>query len=175
MDDTSDRPLECSGCKKPICFIYKEIENNLCDTTHMCQDCPILQKKLHGNQESHSSWENGKQALCCSLCHTSFGLFRSDQRLGCAQCYVVFEKLLIEALKDLQLLPEKLLQALEKAPHLLLHLGHSPHQQYKNLNSLQMTDLTKALQEALSKENYEQAASLRDQIKKLQEGFDEPV
>ncbi|MEI8300565.1 MAG: UvrB/UvrC motif-containing protein [Chlamydiota bacterium] len=177
MDETPDRPLECSSCKKPICFIYKEIDQNLIDSSHMCRDCPILQKKLHGETpvDAKTSWANGKQGLSCVHCNTSLNMCDTGQTLGCSECYSVFEEPLIEIIKNEKLIPEKLQKALEKNHKPLLHLGKTPQQEEKNPISLQVTDLTKALYEALNKENYEQAASLRDQIKRLQASSNESL
>ncbi len=177
MDETPDRPLECGSCKKPICFIYKEIEKNLIDTSHMCANCPILQKKLHGeiHGDSKTSWAQNNQGLSCVHCNTTLNMYDSGQTLGCSECYHVFEEPLIEIIKNGNILPEKLQKTLEKTPNHLLHLGKTPRQESTNPISSQVTDLTKALDEALNKENYEQAASLRDQIKRLQASSNESI
>jgi protein arginine kinase activator len=171
----ADRPLECSQCKKPISIIYKEIENNLIDVSHMCDHCPIFKKKLHGEDALSSGlqWAEGTQGLSCMSCGTSLDTFKLNHSLGCSECYVIFEQLIVDLLKIEDLIPEKLKQALKKNPHCQLHLGKTPLETCDPVISTQVTDLKEALNEALKKENYEQAATLRDQIKQLKDHPDE--
>ena len=107
-----DRPLECSQCKKSICVIYKEIENGNMDISHMCEHCPILKKKLHGEEPVSSGlkWADGKQGLSCVSCGTSIDTFNISNDLGCSECYSIFEQLIIETLKTEDLIPEKMKQ-----------------------------------------------------------------
>jgi protein arginine kinase activator len=99
----------------------------------------------------------------------------AGQMLGCSECYAIFEEPLIEIIKNEHLIPEKLQKSLEKKPNHPLHLGKNPQQKGRNPILSQVTDLNRALYEALNKENYEQAASLRDQIKRLQASSNEPL
>jgi protein arginine kinase activator len=171
----SDRPLECSQCKKCICIVYKEIENGNIDVSHMCEQCPILKKKLHGEEVSSAGlkWAAGKQGLSCMSCGTSLDTFRLGTHLGCNECYTIFEQLIIETLKTEDLIPKKMKDVLKKNKHCQLHVGKTPHEELTPMVSTQMTDLNEALSEAVKKENYEQAASLRDQIKELKEKVDD--
>lgn len=173
----ADRPLECSQCKKPICTIYKEIENGGIDVSQMCDNCPILKKKLHGEDSATSGlkWADGKQGLSCVSCGTSIDTFKLGNDLGCSECYLIFEQLILDTLKIEDLIPDKLKQFLKKNNHCQLHLGKSPHEELNPIISTQVTDLNEALSDALKKENYEQAAALRDQIKQLKECADEGV
>lgn len=171
----SDRPLECSQCKKRISIIYKEIDQGTLDISHMCKECPILKKKLHGEETPSIGlkWAGGKQGLSCMSCGTSIDTFSLRSDLGCSECYAIFEQLIIETLKKEDLITEKMKQALKKNQSCQLHLGKGPHEDLSNVLSTQVTDLNEALSEALKKENYEQAATLRDQIKRLKEHADE--
>lgn len=171
----SDRPLECSQCKKAISIIYKEIEHGSIDISHMCDNCPILKKKLHGEEPTScgSKWTEGKQKLSCVSCGTSFDTFKLSNDLGCSECYAVFEQLIIETLKTEDLIPDKIQQFLKKNNNCQLHIGKNLHEKLDMVISTQVTDLNDALGEALKKENYEQAATLRDQIKQLKGSVDE--
>lgn len=171
----SDRPLECSQCKKCISIIYKEITNGSIETSHMCEQCPILKKKLHGEEVSSPGlkWADGTQGLSCMGCGTSLDTFHLDNHLGCSECYHIFEQLITETLKTEDLIPKKMKDVLKKNKQCQLHVGKTPHEELTPLVSTQMTDLNEALSEALKKENYEQAASLRDQIKQLKEKVDD--
>lgn len=169
------RPLECSQCKKPICVIYKEIANNSLDVSQMCEHCPILKRKLHGEQPENPGlkWSKGKQGLCCMNCGTSLDTLGVSSQLGCSECYSIFEHVIAEILHNENLIPKKMKTVMKKTKQCQLHVGKSPHVESSPLLSTQMTDLHTALRDALKKENYEQAATLRDQIKELKEKVDE--
>ena len=163
----TDRPVECSKCKKSVTVFYKEIVGNTITTTEMCADCPILQKKLHGTVPENRE-ETSKQlgtGLFCGHCHTSLESIKMGNPIGCSQCYVVFADLLVQELIAENKLPKAMETARRNQP---LHIGktpegpvHIPH------TSNRLTSLNEALNEALQKENYEEAAWLRDQIKEL--------
>lgn len=168
----SDRPLECSGCKNPISIIYKEIEKGSISCTHMCESCPNLKKKLKGEVSSNLEQHPAK-TLCCSTCKTSYESFLLDGFLGCSECYHIFEVSILEKLKTESLIPKKLQDILETNAEMPLHLGKTPHGEFSKVLSSQVSDLNEALNEALVRENYEQAAQLRDQIKQLMENTDD--
>lgn len=171
----TDRPLECSRCKKEIEIIYKEIEKGVTSCTHMCSDCPYFKQKLQGEQPSSQNLAESEKVggFCCSKCETSYDSFLLDGTLGCSECYHVFADVITEKLKREGLIPEKMQTILEKNDKTYLHLGKSPNEDLSSLVSSQVTDLNEALSDALQRENYEQAAELRDQIKQLMENADE--
>jgi len=141
----------------------------------MCADCPILKKKLHGEQGETQGvkWAKGKQGLSCMHCGTSLDVFGISSHLGCSECYTIFEPIITEALQSEDLIPKKMKAILKKNKHCPLHVGKTPHAEATPLLSTQITDLHEALTDALNKENYERAAALRDQIKELREKVDE--
>ena len=58
----SERPLDCTECKKPIAVLYTEIVGNRMTRTSMCADCPHLERRLYGTiRREHSSQEDDKQ------------------------------------------------------------------------------------------------------------------
>lgn len=163
-----ERPIECSGCKKPIQIFYKEINEESIVCFEMCADCPILQQKLHGKSHppQHVDPEKG---LCCGVCRTPLETIQMGQPLGCTECYSVFGDRLVVELITTKKIPPKLIKALNKNKNQPLHVGKSPHQSEGVPSPGKLTELNEALNEALRKENYEQAAWLRDQIKHLAE------
>lgn len=169
----SERPLECSECKKPIKVIYKEIDLQTHTCNHMCESCPILQKKLHGADFEQDSLNWAKKGLCCVKCGTSTESLSIATHLGCSECYHVFEALVSEKIVKEELIPEKFRSSYIKNPSLSFHLGHTPLRKTTKVLSNTVTDLSEALNEALKKENYEQAAQLRDQINQLMDSPDE--
>ena len=98
---------------------------------------------------------NGSEELVCPQCGFTQPDFKKTGRLGCPQCYVTFSEGLGVILKDMH-----------KG---VLHKGKIPSraaraQEYQT----RLKTLHASLQNAVQSENYEQAASLRDQITNLE-------
>ena len=161
-----ERPLECSQCKKPIQVIYKEIANDQIIETHMCSDCPILQHKLHGELHVGPFVETG---LCCLHCQTHLEAVTMGTPLGCAECYSIFGDILVGQLISEDRIPPSVTKALEVRRAQPIHIGKTPIKAAEITLSSRLSTLNEALNEAIKKENYEQAAWLRDQIKALTE------
>jgi len=159
-----ERSIECGECKRAAKVVYKEIIGEAITCTEMCDDCPILKTKLHGDT---STSENDKRTLCCGVCGTSLESVKIGQPLGCAECYTVFAEYIIYQLIDIGGIPSTLKRKAQTQKLQTLHIGRSPQQLGSPALSSKLASLNEALNEALKKENYEQAASLRDQIKAL--------
>ncbi len=167
MEPPCERSLECSECKKPITTIYTEIVGKTVYRICMCADCPVLQHRLRGTP-SHPCHPSDalETGLCCGNCGTTADEIRMGAPLGCSLCYEVFEDLLTHELVS----AEKFLH--KQPPHNKispLHLGRIPGQAAEVNLAQRLLSLHQALNETLSKEDYEQAAWLRDQIKALTE------
>jgi protein arginine kinase activator len=89
--------------------------------------------------------------------------------LGCSECYAVFSDVLISELIAGDKLPAQIKKEIMSKRTQPLHLGKSPNKPLTIPSSSRLTALNEALNEALRKENYEQAAWIRDQIKALTE------
>ncbi len=164
----AERPVECSHCKRPIQVIYKELVGDTITCTEMCAECPLLEQRLHGQVRTEGSSESlkeGETGLCCGNCRTTLESVQTGNPLGCSECYAVFADVLVAEMIDAELIP-KSMTARKNQP---LHIGKAPHISLSIPSSSRLTALNEALNEALKKENYEQAAWLRDQIKELQE------
>jgi protein arginine kinase activator len=171
----AERPVECSHCKRPIKVIYKEIVGASITVTEMCSECPILQEKLHGQPrgEEAEGWVEGETGLCCGNCRTSLESVKTGNPLGCSECYAVFSDILISELIASQKIPAPLQKTLSTKKSQPIHIGKSPNKPISMAPSSRLTALNEALNEALKRENYEQAAWLRDQIKALMENPNE--
>jgi protein arginine kinase activator len=91
----------------------------------------------------------------CPACGFTQADFKKTGRLGCPACYETFG----EALGSL-------LKAMHKGTS---HAGKIPSRQWRSLQfDTRLKTLRKDLQRAVKEENYESAASLRDQIKQLE-------
>ena len=162
-----DRPLECFECKKPIAIIYTEIVGeNIVQTSH-CADCPILQRKLHGLRKHtlEAGQLDGKE-LCCGACGTTLDQVQMGTPLGCTECYDVFADVLVsEMLAENKISPH----ISPNKTSIPLHIGRAPGESAEITPSLRLLALNEALNETLKREDYEQAAWLRDQIRALTE------
>jgi len=166
----TDRPVECSHCKKPIQVIYKEIAASSIVCIEMCSDCPVLQQRLHGQTPTTASREElaeTEAGLYCGNCRTSLESVQMGNPLGCGECYSVFSDLLIHELIAANKIPTRIKKEFQLKKTQPLHVGKSPNTSLKIPSSSRLTALNEALNEALKKENYEQAAWIRDQIKNL--------
>lgn len=166
----AERPVECSHCKKAIKVIYKEIVDRSIICTEMCSECPVLQQKLHGQSlepQTREGLTEAEGSLCCGKCRTSLESVKMGNPLGCAECYTVFADVLTSELIAADKIPSHLKKETLSKKTQPLHVGKSPNKPLTLPSSSRLTALNEALNEALKKENYEQAAWIRDQIKTL--------
>lgn len=174
---SADRPIECSACKKSIAVVYTEVVGGVIHRTAMCSDCPELEKRLHKEPE-HGEDTGGQQPvtgvkeLACGVCGTTLESVRRGQPLGCSECYVVFENLILLEMSARRALPPQL-SLLQRPTH--LHVGRIPGGSLKFTPSSELAALHEALKDTLRREDYEQAAWLRDQIKDLTSRLDSPA
>ncbi|HEV8051051.1 MAG TPA: hypothetical protein VGP47_01045 [Parachlamydiaceae bacterium] len=165
-----DRPLECSECKKPVSVTYTEIIGKSVTRTSMCADCPELHRRLH-RTPSHLAFEGNTAGLACGNCSTTLDSLRVGLPLGCSNCYEVFNDVLIGEMLAAEKIPPRLASAKKSIP---IHIGRAPGESQAINPSLRLLALNEALSETLKKEDYEQAAWLRDQIKALTENPEKP-
>lgn len=99
--------------------------------------------------------EKGAPAQKCPVCGFTQADFKKTGRLGCSACYDTFAEGL-----------ESLLKAMHKGTE---HVGKLPERATRQIAlSDKMRVLNDNLEKAVAEENYETAASLRDQIKQLE-------
>jgi len=168
----TDRPVECSQCTKPIKIDYKEIVDTSIICTQMCAECPVFQQRLHGQTTPLGPRENLSETeagLCCGNCRTSLESVKMGNPLGCSECYSVFSDVLISELISSERIPSRIKKDILAKKTQPLHLGKAPNKPLTIPSSSRLSALNEALNEALKKENYEQAAWIRDQIKDLTE------
>ncbi len=167
-----ERPVECNQCKRPIRVMYKEIVGDLMICTEMCGECPVLEQKLHGQPLSTPAKEGltgAETGLCCNNCRTTLESIKMGNPLGCSECYEVFADLLLSEISAANALPASVKKAIAAKRAQPLHIGKTPQNPTQIPSSSRLNALNEALNEALKKENYEQAAWLRDQIKDITE------
>ncbi len=93
--------------------------------------------------------------ISCPVCGLTFAEFRASGRLGCANDYMAFKKGLVPLL-------EKIHGHVEHRGKVPAHVGVRIERQRK------LTELREKLRAAVDKEEYLEAAALRDQILKLE-------
>lgn len=166
-----DRPFDCGECKKIVSVYYTEIVGDTITRTSMCADCPELQRRLHGahGQRPGTAQEGAITGLACGNCGTTLESLRVGIPLGCSVCYEVFDDVLLDELLASEKIPERLAESRKTTP---IHIGRAPGESQEMNPSLRLLALNEALNETLKKEDYEQAALLRDQIKALTEHKD---
>lgn len=91
----------------------------------------------------------------CSSCGMTYGSYRKTGRVGCSKCYESFKEKLIP-----------LIQALHGAA---VHVGQVPENQsdYEVIKR-KILSLKSALKVAVSREEFEQAVAIRDEIAELE-------
>jgi protein arginine kinase activator len=98
--------------------------------------------------------EKSQSTVRCGVCGFSHADFKKTGRLGCSACYETFEEQLSPLLKSIH--------------HASTHVGKTPARAVKVKRfAAQMQVLEQDLHRAVTEENYETAANIRDQIKKL--------
>ncbi|HVS35371.1 MAG TPA: UvrB/UvrC motif-containing protein [Gemmataceae bacterium] len=160
--------MKCQKCAKAATLHITEVlgEEQI-EELHLCEEC--AQKYLYEPSQKMQTGiktasggpgeEPDEPAVLnreCDVCGIKFVDFRNSGRLGCPHDYDVFR--------------EELLPLLENIHGETKHCGKTPRRlpQNKQMQS-ELIQLRKQLLQAVNKEAYEEAAKLRDQIRRLEE------
>jgi len=172
----------CNLChKNPATVHLTEIVDDQMSELHLCDDC-ARKKSIQMEQQFGLSdllgglVEYGKQlsgtekppaVLQCGACGLTYEDFRKIGRLGCSECYTYFAKQL-----------GALLKRIHGASH---HVGKvlagasaptgaaAPAKEARPARAVDVAELKTKLQEAVRKEEFEEAAHLRDLIKEVEQ------
>ena len=182
----------CEKCKmREASILYTEIINGVKSNHYFCTQCiqdtdlstgipgsefPL--QKLLSNLLSQALGEEKKaeySQILCPNCKTSYEDFVNESKFGCPDCYEVFDLLIHENIKSLQgsdvhkgkhpkfhytVVSDTIQQDLQQD----LQEGAPAYEKTEMLVSLK-----KRLKKAVQEEDFETAAELRDEIKKLKE------
>ena len=166
----------CNLCNKNQATVHlTEIVDEQMSELHLCDDC-AKKKSMQMEQQfglsdllaglvdygkQVGSVEKGAPPIQCSRCGLTYEDFRKIGRLGCSECYTSFAKYLGPLLKRIH--------------GASLHVGKTPSgyaepaiprgQKSKTLDSF---ELKQKLQLAIEREEFEEAARLRDVIKEAE-------
>ncbi len=145
--------MKCQKCtKQATLHITEVVSEEQFEELHLCEECANKHlyepqgKGLGKGSDSGPAEESEK-----------FVEFRNSGRLGCPNDYQEFK--------------EELTALLENIHGETKHCGKTPRRLPQNKQTQsELIQLRKQLNQAVNKEAYEEAAQLRDRIKKLEEG-----
>jgi protein arginine kinase activator len=164
--------VKCQSCGQAATVHLTEIVNGKKKEKHFCAECAEKQELLKQQElnltailQSVIGTHVGGQTdelsrLTCPSCGIKYMEFKAAGRCGCPQDYDVFR--------------EPLLPLLERIHRGVKHVGKvPPHALQHAALQTELRDLRQQLRTAVEQESYEEAARLRDLIKK-KEPADEP-
>jgi len=158
----------CDICSKNEATVHlTEIVNGKVTKLHLCETCA---REKGAEMESHFGLADllagladfGVQletkdtaSLKCPTCGLKFNDFKRMGRLGCGDCYETFKKNLMPLLKRIHGSDQ--------------HVGRAPNKVQEVMgDQIKLEDLKVRLQKAVQSEEFEEAAKLRDEIKKFE-------
>lgn len=158
----------CDLCGKNQATVHlTEIIDNQMTELHLCEEC-AHQKSVQMEQEfglsdllaglaEFGKPQEGKEVaqLKCPRCNLTYADFKKIGRLGCSECYDTFRQYLNSLLKRIHGSNR--------------HLGKSPAKLVKaTKKKIDLQGLRARLQKAIEAEEFEEAATIRDQIRELE-------
>jgi len=162
----------CQICgKNPATVHFTEITNGKMTELHVCERC-AEEKGLHADAAKHKFDISEKFTelinsamttddervghVQCPRCGLLYSAFKETGRLGCAECYSSFQ---------FQLRP--LLRRIHGDTR---HKGKTPARDGERVSiARQVQRLYDELQRAVAREEFERAAEVRDEIKRLEQ------
>lgn len=156
--------MKCQKCTKAATMhITEVIADEQFEELHLCEDC--AQKYLYEPPKKNGvklgEGEEADEIVAlnqreCPHCGIKFVEFRNSGRLGCPHDYEEFR--------------EELVPLLENIHGETRHAGKTPRRfpQTQQAQS-EMMQLRKQLQQAIHREAYEEAAQIRDKIRRIDE------
>ena len=166
--------MMCCICKEKEAKVHlTQIVGDKMQKVDLCEECAkhkgvndpagfSLADLLLGLGASQEMEQSGGAELKCPHCGFTQADFKKAGRLGCSECYVTFAEGL-----------EGLLKSMHKGTR---HAGKVPEglRQTRDLSD-RVKSLQQKLAKAIEDENFEQAASLRDEIKQVNSRLAGPV
>ena len=156
----------CDGCqKREASIMLHMITNGQVSTRSLCASCAqkahsqmsqafttmgVQMEGLNGMIEKPRQEELRLPKMICSACRTPYEDIDHDTVFGCKHCYSAFHQQVIDYLSALRGEP--------KPPR---------EESFTPIPSLTQEELKERLQDAVNAEDYEQAATLRDEIQRM--------
>lgn len=164
----------CSACQKnPATIVLMDLDGgSVSSQQHLCSPCAeklgVVQPKtpvkmspelLEDLLGAATGKPRAQKAVGCPGCGLSLQQFKNTGRLGCPRCYETFRADLVP-----------LLQRVHESSQ---HRGRLPgavQQPVARTPQLDLVDLRKRLDDAVRGERYEEAARLRDELRRAEKG-----
>lgn len=167
----------CNDCKKnPATIHYQSIVNGVKSETDLCAECAAKRGLASFSPFSLGDFFphavlSGQDQIHCGNCGMTLSEFKRSGLVGCAQCY-----------KDMRVGTEPILRQVQKG---LTHIGRRPvgHAAGELPDPAHSVDsapvdptmqprqeLQERMNEAISSEDFETAAALRDELRALETG-----
>lgn len=187
----------CQNCgKEEVNFKYTQVVNGVKKEIVLCDKCakelglesldfniPINFSSFLGNffdeLEDTSVFPTlaKKEELKCENCGNTYSDFINSGKFGCPNCYPTFELAVDSLLKNLHGTSSHIGRKSKKAgiaaPNIRnetpIKVKPKVKETNKNSDQVKVLDLEKQLNIAIKEERYEDAAKLRDEIKKINE------
>ena len=162
----------CDRCDSPASVHMTEITSGKTTERHLCEECARvlhvpqpskeLQKLLKSFEPIHSLAQRAtaEPGKTCPDCGMTFAEFRQHGRFGCEKDYEVFGK--------------DVIRLLERIHGASVYSGPMPGGGHVE-QGVELDELTRVrarLQTAIDSEDYEEAAKLRDEIRRMQAAED---
>lgn len=157
----------CDICKKNKALVhYTEVVNDKVKKLNLCEECAVnkgigieppfsIGELLGGLTLPAFEPSLAEKQMTCSGCGMTFAEFKEMGRLGCYQCYDAFNKSLIPVISNIHKSTK--------------HVGKIPGTAKEAMGTVvRLRELERKLQEAVKREEFELAAKLRDEIKRLE-------
>lgn len=138
----------CYHCKRPAVRSFTEVERNRISRHYLCDHCPYPVRYFAALPTNEYVQEI--LAIECGNCKT---IWHKDTLFGCPQCYINFHAPLMARFAETQ--------------QMYQHIGRFPGEQQQINPKIRLIALNEALHDTLVKEDYEQAAIIRDQINQI--------
>ncbi len=162
--------MQCDECGiRPATVHITKIENGKKTDRHLCEQCAVEHNALSINTTFSINdiltglMKSGnvlpikvdiQKDIKCDVCGLSYNTFRETGRFGCSHCYKVFG--------------DRLNPLFKKLHGNTNHTGKIPNNAGSRMKlAREIERLKQELNAAVSIEEYERAAELRDQIKEL--------
>ncbi len=155
----------CDVCKTNAATVYlTQIVDGNMKKINLCESCSkekgvsdptgfALADLLLGLGENQQV-EQPVNTEHCPVCGFTQADFKKTGRLGCSECYETFQETL-----------DPILKAMHKGTQ---HIGKTPTRLHPT-QSDRLKELQRSLHDAVSREDYESAANIRDEIKLLED------
>lgn len=162
---------KCDSCgRHPATVHLTEVINDKVTKMHLCEECAKQKSQtmqshfgltdlLSGLMDLGDSLPGGAPGEdtgeACGVCGLDYFEFQKTGRLGCGTCYATFE--------------EELSALLRKIHGSDRHTGKMPYRGVEHIkDQKRLTHLKNEMERAIQTEKFERAATLRDQIKELE-------